>query len=180
MKNDHKKIMNLFIRYIILILIAIPGMDLFYFVLLPLTKWPVFWVLDIFYSPILLKDTIFIGTKIIEIVGACVAGSAYYFLLILNLATPNIERIKRLKIIFISFGIFLLINVVRIILLSFMYVEGSPIFDVTHKVFWYLGSTLFVVAIWFFQVYKYKIISIPFFSDLKFLYSLSSFKRSRD
>lgn len=179
MKKDERRFFNLLVRYLILLLIAIPGMDIFYFVLLPLTKWPVFWFLQMFYSPVMIKDTIFIGKSIIEIVGACVAGSAYYFLLILNLSTPNIERIKRIKMIGTAFLAFLLINVIRIIILSIMYVEGSPIFDVTHKVFWYLGSTLFVVAIWFFQVYKFNIRGVPFASDLKFIHSKSTLKRKR-
>lgn len=177
MKGDVKKFRNIFIRYLILILIAIPGLDLFYYLFLPLTKFPVFWGLQAFYSPVLLGNVIFIGLKSIEIVGACVAGSAYYFLLILNLVTPGIRIKKRLGLLFYSFGTFFLINVIRIYVLSIMYIEGSTLFDVTHKLFWYLGSTIFVVLIWFFGVFLFKVNSVPFYTDLKFMYSKTVFTK---
>jgi exosortase/archaeosortase family protein len=177
MKKESKKFMNIIIRYLILALIAIPGFDLFYFIFLPLTKYPVFYLLGMFYEPIVLSNVIFIADKSIEIVGACVAGSAYYFLLILNLATPEIKILKRLKMLAFAFLTFLIINIIRIFVLSIMYVNESQFFDFTHKLFWYLGSTLFIVVIWFVQVKKNKIKLIPFYSDLKFIYGKSSFKK---
>jgi exosortase/archaeosortase family protein len=178
MKKSDRRFLFLFLRYIILVLVAIPGMDLFYYVFLPLTKYPVFWVLEIFYDPVMLTNTIFVGNKMIEIVGACVAGAAYYFLLILALSTLGINWTKRLKIIGLSFGIFLFINVIRIIILSFMFIGGSVFFDVTHKLFWYVGSTLFVIIIWFLCVKIFNIEKIPIYSDLKFIYNVSSLKKN--
>jgi exosortase/archaeosortase family protein len=171
MKEDHKKIRNMFLRYFILLLIAVPGLDLFYFLFLPLTKYPVFFGLKLFYEPVLLQNVIFVGRYTIEIVGACIAGSAYYFLLILNLSTARIDLKTRLKLVLTTFGAFFLINLVRIYVLSIMYLEGSPMFDATHKLFWYFGSTVFVVLIWFFGTYYFKVNAIPFYTDLKYMYS---------
>lgn len=177
MKKESKKFLIIILRYLILALIAIPGFDFFYMIFLPLTKFPVFYLLSLFYDPVVLGNSIFIFDKSIEIVGACVAGSAYYFLLILNLSTPNIKRLNRIRMIFAGFLVFLLINIIRIFLLSVMYLNDSQFFDFTHKLFWYLGSTLFIVIIWFVQVKKNKIRSIPFYSDLKYIYGKSSFKK---
>ena len=171
-----EKSFNILLRYFILILIAFIGVDIFYFLFFPLTTYPVYWLLDLFFNASLNLDTISIGLNRIEIVGACVAGSAYILLLILNLSTPNIKLKKRLEMLSIAFGSFLIVNVLRIFLLSLMYIDNSPFFDFTHKLFWYLGSTLLVVFIWLIEVKKYKISSIPFYSDLEYFYKKSSFK----
>ena len=167
---------NLIIRYLILILVAIPGFGYFYYIFLPLTLYPVYFFLGLFYSITLSGNVISLGNMPVEIVGACVAGSAYYFLLILNLAVPNIKWKKRLGMVIFSFAIFLLINILRIFFLSIMFFSESPSFDIAHKLFWYLGSTLFVILIWFLEVKLFKIKEIPFYSDIKSLYNKSLFK----
>jgi exosortase/archaeosortase family protein len=179
MKIEDKKFLSIILRYLFLALIAIPGFDFFYFIFLPLTKFPVFYLLGFFYEPAVVGNAIFILDKSIEIVNACVAGSADYFLLMLNFATPNIKSVRRLKMVLFGFLIFLGINIVRIFVLSLMYLNDSQFFDFTHKLFWYLGSTLFIVVIWFVQVRKNKVRSIPFYSDLKYIYGKSSFKKKK-
>lgn len=177
MKEESKKTLNLFLRYLILVLIALPGLDIFYAVFLPLTKYPVFWFLQIFLNPILSGDVIHIGAKTIEIIGACVAGSAYYLLLILNLGTPNIKPLLRVKMILFSFLGFLVVNIIRIIILSFMYIANSSYFGIIHETFWYLGSTVLIVFIWFLEVKIFGIKGIPFYTDLKTLYKSSTLKK---
>jgi exosortase/archaeosortase family protein len=113
----------------------------------------------------------------IEIIEACVAGSAYYLLLILNLSTPSIKFPKRFKLILISFASLLIVNIIRIVFLSAVFVTGASWFDIAHKVFWYVGSIIFVLVIWFLEVKYYKIKSIPFYSDLKFIYKNSALKK---
>lgn len=175
MKKGSQKLFWLFLRYIILVVIAIPGFDLFYYLFMPVTVYPVAGILASFYNVILNGNIIYVGELTIEIIGACVAGAAYYFLLILNLATPNIHIKKRIEIIILSFGIFLGINILRIVALGFIYLEFNPIYEFTHQLFWYLGSTVFVVGIWFLMVRLFNIRKIPFITDLKYLYSQSSF-----
>jgi len=144
MKNRYA---SLIARYLVLVFLAIVGLEIFYFIFSPLTLYPTMWILDIFYNVSNIGNMIFVNGFPIEIIGACIAGSAYSFLLILNLSIPNIKFPKRVKMVLFSFVLFFIINLIRIIILGVMYVEGSTFFDFTHKIFWFLGSTLFVVII---------------------------------
>jgi len=169
MDKVSKKISGVFIRYLIMVLVAIPNLWIFYFIFTPLTVYPIYFLLSLFFGVSLSGTTIFVSNSFpIEIVKACVAGSAYYLLLILNLSIPNIKLAKRLKMILVSFIILLILNLLRIFLLSIMYVSRSSLFDVTHQVFWYLLNVLFIVGIWFLIVKKFKIKETPFYSDIKF------------
>lgn len=179
MKSDEKEIINILIRYSILVILAFVGLELFYYIFLPLTKHPIFYVLSLFHYSVVRENTIYIGKYTIEIVGACIAGSAYYLLLILNLSTGKTSWIDRLKLFLFSFGMFFVINLIRIYVLSVMYLNDSPIFDATHKLFWYFGSTIFVVLIWFFGTYLFKIKSTPFYTDIKNLYLYTKMKNER-
>ena len=113
----------------------------------------------------------------IEIVPACVAGSAYYLLLVLNLSILKIKLSDRLKMISLSFLALFIINVLRIFILSTMLLSNFTLFVISHKIFWYLLSTVFVVGIWFWEVKLFKIKEIPFFSDFKFLYKNSLLRK---
>ena len=72
--------------------------------------------------------------------------------------------------VFLAFAALLVMNILRIVLLIFLFIYGFAYFDAAHKFFWYFMSTLFVVVIWFAEVRMFKIKEIPFYSDLKFLY----------
>ena len=172
MKKSNGKIYNLLIRYFILVLAAIPNLWIFYTIFTPLTSYPVYGLLNILYDATLLNNNIILINNAIpiELIEACIAGSAYYLLLILNLSTPNIEIKKRMKILLIAFISFLMVNITRIFILSIIATSGSSFFDITHKIFWYTLSTIFVVAVWFIEVKLFKIKDIPFFSDIKFMY----------
>jgi len=178
-KKESKKYSNefisLFLRYFLIILVAIPNMYIFYLIFTPLTVYPVYFFLSLFHPVSLSGAIISLSSLKIEIIKACVAGSAYYLLFMLNMAVPKIKVKTRLKMIFSSFGVLLLLNIFRIFFLSLLAISGSAYFDITHKVFWYLLSTVFVVAIWFTEVYYFNIKEIPFYNDLKFLYSKSVF-----
>lgn len=175
MKNkDEKYLFDLFVRYSILIIIALFSFNIFYIIFRPLTVYPVTWILDIFLETNLVSSTILILENIaIEFIPACIAGAAYYLLLMLNLSTPKIELKKRIKFVLLSFGVFLVVNIIRIIILATIALYKSSFFDATHAVFWYSLSTIFVIAIWFYGVKHFKVKAIPFYSDLKFLYKKS-------
>src|SRR3989344_898066 len=175
MENTKKRFIDIIFRYLLLSIVGLPNLFIFYFIFTPLTIYPIFYILNIFFDANLIGNNIYIGNYLIEIVKACVAGSAYYLLLILNLSTPNISIIKRTKMVLMSFLIFLAINLFRIIVLSFMYLNNSIYFDIVHSVFWILMSTIFVVGIWFYQVKYYNINSTPFYTDLKLLHKKSIF-----
>jgi len=156
----------IFLRYLILLAIAL-FLPLIYTIFTPLTIFPSLWLLDLFYKVSLNNNLITIEnlTKI-EIIPACIAGSAYLLLFILIFSVP-INNKKRILAIISSFGILLSLNIIRIVILSIWFHEGFIFFDFTHKLFWYVLSTLFVIAIWFFIVKLISIKEIPIYTDLK-------------
>lgn len=164
---------DIVIRYLVLICFSFGGLWIFYFIFTPVTLYPLFFLFNCIFGATLDGTTIFVKTIPIELIEACIAGSAYYLLLIFNLSTPGIKFSHRLKMIFFSFLIFLVANLIRIFLLTIIYMAGSPLFDITHKILWYAGSTILVIAIWFYQIRIYKLKEIPFYSDLRFLYKHS-------
>ena len=173
MRDIKKRLTDIFTRYLIMVLIAVPGLWIFYTIFTPLTVYPTYFLLNLFFEASLSGNLITVYNCFpIEIVEACVAGSAYYLLLILNLSTPNILLKRRLKIILESFLALLIINLLRILFLSVLYISGSGLFDVTHKIFWYFANIVFVVGIWFFMVKSFKLKEIPFYSDIKFFVGL--------
>ena len=172
-----KQLTDILIRYTILIITAIPNLWLFYFIFTPLTAYPVYLLSNIFFDASLIANTININGFFINLIPACIAGSAYYLLLILNLSIPKIKFQKRIKMIFISFAFLLILNILRIFLLSLIFISGNSLFDITHKLLWYLGTTIFVVGIWFAEVKIFKIKEIPIYSDIKFLYKKSILKK---
>jgi exosortase/archaeosortase family protein len=163
------KIYLIFIRYLILfsLIFSIP---LIYKIFTPLTVYPVFWLLNLVYEQILVNQNIITISQIssIELVPACIAGSAYLLLLILNLSVP-MKLKQRIYSILFSFGVLLILNILRIFILSIMYHSGNAFFDITHKLFWYWLSTFFVVGIWFLIVKIFKIKQVPVYSDIKYL-----------
>jgi exosortase/archaeosortase family protein len=164
-----KSIYSIIIRYLILVITAIPNFYIFYFIFTPLTVYPVYFILNLLFGASLSGHTIFLSnySAPIEIIGACVAGSAYYLLLIFNLSVPNINFSRRIKMICFAFLSFLIVNIFRIVLLSIIFVLKPSIFDISHKLSWYIGSIVLVVAIWFIEVKKFNIKEIPFYSDIK-------------
>jgi len=178
MRKTHEKFYGIAIRYLILILSAISGFWIFYLVLTPLTVYPVYLILNLFLDAILIKNVIIINNEIpIEIIKACVAASAYYLLLVLNLSTPKIKVNERIKMIFFAFAALLFFNVSRIVILSYIFLGGLSFFVAAHQLFWYFLSTIFVVIIWFSEVKIFKIKEIPFYSDFRLLHKHSLFKR---
>ena len=171
-KKEKKNLFNVFIRYVILACLSISNLWIFYFIFTPLTLYVVYFLLHLVYSQISLVSNIILvsGNFPIEIIGACVAGSAYYLLLILNLSIPNVKIIDRAKLILFSFLSLFLVNVLRIFILSIIYVNGVSWFDTAHILFWYLGSIVFVVGIWFLGIKLFRIKGIPFYSDLKYIF----------
>lgn len=163
--KQQKKISSMLARYLLLIIAGL-FLSLFYKIFFPLTIYPTYFLLNIFYNVSLSANIISISGLKIEIIDACIAGSAYYLLLILNLTT-SMKVKKRIYSLLFSSSSLLLLNILRIFLLSALYVENFPFFDFTHKLFWYALSVLFVVGIWFLTAWIYKIKKVPVYSDIK-------------
>src|SRR3972149_1602922 len=154
MKQDGKKILSIFIRYSISVLIALPHLFIFYFIFTPLTIYPVYFLFKTFFEVSFISSTVILVSQTlpIEFIEACIAGSAYYFLLVLNLLTPGINAKTRIKMILLSFLAFLIVNIIRIFLLGWLLLSNPSLFNLAHIALWYMLSTVLVVLLWFAQV----------------------------
>jgi len=155
-------------RYISLVLLGLFNLGIFYFVFTPLTVYPVFGVLRIFDSSarLLAGNTLFFGGLYAAIIPACVAGAAYYLLVILNLTSPMSVKTRIRSLAFLMFA-FLILNIVRILVFAMLLTFGYEYFDIAHNLSWYFGSTILVILIWFSNVWMFKIRSIPIYTDIK-------------
>ena len=159
-------IKDIIVRYVLMIFFGI-FLNLFYLVFLPLTVYPVYFLLSLFFSVSISGAILTANSAEIEIINACIAGSAYFLLLVLNLSTPKITFGKRIAVLFFDFSIFLLINILRIFLLSVMLIKDSAFFDITHQIFWYAVSILLVFLIWIATVKIFKIREMAFILDIR-------------
>ena len=162
-----KKTIFILIRYVILLVLMFSILPYIYRIFTPLTVYSTAFLLGLFYKVVVYDAVILIRPEsYVQVIPACVAGSAYLLLLILNL-TVSMEIRKRIYSIIFSFIILFIVNVLRISLLSALYHEKYVYFDFTHAFFWYFLSTVFVVLIWFLTVKIFSINKIPVYSDLK-------------
>ena len=137
-------------------------------ILLVLTIYPANLLVNIFYPAFVYSSFIVVSLIAIEIIPACLAVSAYFLLLSLNILTPMARKKRILTLIFSGIAL-LVFNILRIVVLILLRVNNSVYFESIHKFIWYFLSTVFVIAIWFISAYLFKIKNIPFYSDFKSL-----------
>ncbi len=169
---NRKEAYELLRRYLALVLLGLFKLKIFYSVFTPLTVYPVFFVVQLFDNTAVLMQNNIISFSDLQaqIIPACVAGAAYYLLLILNLTTP-METKKRVKSILFLLLVFLFLNITRILVFAFLLVWGYQYFELTHILIWYFGSTIMVVLIWFANVFIFKINNIPVYTDMMNIYN---------
>ena len=157
-----------FSRYIIIVLLGLFNLFVFYFIFTPLTIYPVYWILNVFFNASIIPSskTIILDGVSIYLIGACIAGAAYYLLTILNLSTPMPIK-KRMQSIIFLFITFLILNILRIVVFSVLYLSGYSSFNLAHEITWYFGSTILLVIVWFLSIYIFKIKAIPIYTDVK-------------
>ncbi len=170
MNKQSKKIIGLFSRYFAIILIGLGNLYIIYKILTPLTVHFLNIVLSIFVETNLVENIISIGIKRIEIIPACVAGSAFYLLFLLIMSTADIKPKKRALALSTALAAFFMLNIIRMLIL--IPLTNTTSFEIIHWIFWHIISTLFVVGIWFGSVKIYKIKSMPMYTDLKYIRSL--------
>ena len=166
---NKKEVINLLVRYGLILLLGIPNLFLFYLIFTPITIYPVFVILKIIDPSAafvnLVNPSISFNDIIITLVPACIAGAAYYFLAALNLATP-MQIKKRMWSLLFLFVIFLVLNIIRIVIFANLYAYNVPGVNFTHTLTWYFGSTLLILVIWFANIRIFKIKKIPVYSDI--------------
>jgi len=167
-------IKNLIVRYAIILLLAL-FFPVFYMIFTPLTLYPVYLILSLFYSVIIEKTALIVNGNSINLIDACIAGSAYFLLAILNLSTPNVKK----RILSLAFGLlsFLLLNILRIVVLSALFLSNFSYFTETHLISWYVLTAFFVLAIWIMTVKIFRIKEIPAYSDFISLKNISKKKK---
>lgn len=174
-KLDKTESFYLIARYMILLILPLTNLYLFYLIFTPLTVYPVYIILKLIYPLVLIGgNTLIVESFPITIIGACVAGAAYYLLTIVNLTTPMSPK-TRLKSLLFLFAAFLAINIARIVVFSILATNNYSGFSQMHALTWYLGSTLLVVVLWFLNVRLFSISSIPVYTDFKRI--INSIKR---
>lgn len=169
--NKNKRIINLFVRYILLLLLMF-SIPIIYKIFYKPTFYSVVFIMKLFSEELMydiMLGTVSLGkTVTIEIIPACIAGSAYLLLLILNLSI-DMKLQKRIYTILFSFLLFFILNIARIIILIILYQNNTNIFYFVHAITWYVISIVLVVLIWFFTVKIFSIKEIPFYSDVRLL-----------
>ena len=168
---------GLFVR---LALCFVP-VSLFSFFLTPITVYASYLLINIFFDTVVKGNVIVVNGFPFEIVEACVATLAYFFLWLLCMLTKDVETKTRLKIIGFGFILIFGMNIIRIFLLVFIALKYSfNWFSLVHLAFWNFVSGVYVALVWIFLVRKYKIKNIPVYDDLKTVYNMIfSRKKSR-
>jgi len=176
---NKRETIDLIVRYLLLLIIPLGGLFILYKIFTPLTVYPVYFILKSIYNATLLEgNIIFFKGHYAEIIGACVAGAAYYLLLILNLTTPMHIKKRAKSILFLLIS-FLVINIIRIIVFGILFTKGYQYFDMAHEMTWYFGSTLIVILVWFSNVYLLKIRAVPIYTDMSNLAADTFSKKKR-
>lgn len=156
----------MFIRYLFLLLFVLA--NIFAFFLPKATIYSAFYVISLFSNATLTNNIINLNGANIDLAAACIAISAYYLLLILNLSTPMALR-KRIYSLLLSFSLLFVINILRITIFSFLFISSQPFFSALHFMTWFIFSSILVFLVWYVNIIFFNIKEIPVYSDLKFL-----------
>lgn len=178
MKKENTKILLIFIRYITILLLALGNLFLFYLIFTPLTVYSSHFLLSLFYPSSVSGNTILLPSVNIILIDACIAGSAYYLLLLLNFSLPMKPKTRFFSVLF-SFALFFLVNVLRIVAFSILLINNFRYFDITHLFFWYFISGIIVFLVWILTTKTFKIKNIPFYTDISFIYNQVRNKKRR-
>jgi len=177
--KNNKELFYIFLRYLAILLLAVNGLFIIYWLLRPATLYLVTGILSLFGDVTIISNIEFLFSALsIELIDACIAGSAFYLLLILNLTTlmKADKRVKSLA--FSVIGLFVL-NVIRIVLLVLVAEASLSSFDSIHLLFWYALSIIMVAGVWVAAVRIYRIKEVPVYSDLKNLVRIIKQKKRK-
>jgi len=174
--SSDSKIQNIIIRYALLLLLSF-SLPIIYKIFTPLTINTTYLLLKQFISTILISGNLLIipPDKAIELNQACIAGSAYLLLLLINLTLPMALK-KRIYTILFSLTTIFIINILRIFTFVLLYNNNFKYFNLTHNIFWIFLSTIFVILIWFLTVKVFSIKDIPIYTDIKYLTKVRKYK----
>ena len=178
---------KLIIRLALALALLIIPFNIFQFLLLNPTIYTSSMVLDAAgYENEIVGESIRISNYSLEFIPACVATSAYYLLILLALLTKDISLKKGIKTGLYGAILIFAMNQIRIDLLAIILIKyGTNWFENIHLIFWKAISSAYVAGVWIFLAYKLKIMSIPAYSDIMYLFkhsklgSLESFIKNK-
>ena len=134
----------------------------YYKILFPLTVYPAYFIINLFYSVSFVGNSFVISNSIVNFIPACIAVAAYALLFLLIIFTKGIGLKKSVKIFLIGSGLILVMNVLRIDLLLIILVElGNGYFDKVHLLFWHFVSGVYVAFVWIYLVKKFRVSGVP-------------------
>jgi len=178
-KGENEYYLSLLFRGLAILVVTL-NFNLIYTIFTPITVYLSYYLTSLFYDTIQIGNSIGVGGIGFNIINACVAGAAYYLLFLLILGLKDLSFKKGIKMLLSGFAILLVANVLRIFLLIVLNIEfGENYFEAVHLAFWNFISGIFIFLIWIFLVKKFKERDIPYWSDIKYLYSKSSLKNSK-
>lgn len=109
------------------------------------------------------------GAATLEVVKYCVTSSAYYLLALFTIITMNVQVWKRVLIFLSGTVLIFLMNIARIVLLTVTLLSNPEAFKAAHAALGMFISTIYVVIVWVLLSVLFKVKTVPFYSDIKFL-----------
>jgi exosortase/archaeosortase family protein len=160
--DNNDNITSILARYLLVVLLGLGNLFIFYWIFTNPTILASKLILSLFGDVAHIDTFIIFKHSVLDIAKACVAGSAYFLLFLLAMSVP-IDLRKRIKLIAFCFGVFFIVNVLRIVFMGL--ILQTPLFNTLHLFLWNIFSTIFVILIWFSAVKIFKIKAIPFYTD---------------
>jgi exosortase/archaeosortase family protein len=128
-------------------------------------------VLKHFFNVSVSGNYIYVNGVVAEVAQSCLAIIPFFLLFVLLFSTADIKPAKRIFAMTISFAVLFVLNIARMSFLVF--IIHKPYFDTAHLVLQHFFLMIAVAAIWIGITFIIKIKTIPVYSDMKYLYSLT-------
>ncbi len=123
------------------------------------------------YFPVIVGNNLLLGGYALRFIPACIAASAYYLIAVLVLLTKDVSLKNRIKLFCLGALLIFVMNIARIDILILILMEyGVNMFSKVHVFFWEFVSSIYVALVWVFLSRRFKIKTIPFYSDFIYLY----------
>ena len=176
MEKALRKTVCLFGRYLIILIFALGN----FYLLGKLLFMPTIRVMSAVLSIFGITSQgayIYFGGRTAQVADACLILSAFFLLLLLTLSTASIKPVKRVIIISTTFTALFLLNIARMTILVFLI--NKPYFDFLHFLLQDILSIPAVLGIWLTAIKIFKIKTVPIYSDIKHLQSLTKHRSHR-
>ena len=159
---------SLLIRWLLAGAIA-ASHQMFYPLIGPLTLQVSYDILRSFTDAILQGGNIYVSGYTLTFIPACAAISAYTLLWILILLTREISLKTGLLMALYGSLLIFAANILRIELLIYALLGvGKNLFDTLHLFIWTVVSSVYVVGVWLFLTWRFKVKGIPLWSDIQY------------